>query len=544
VIGLANLLSSARGPEFPILEKTIGEVLDDAAARLPESDALISRHQGIRLTYRELQAEVARTTRGLWGLGIRPGDRVGLWSTSCVEWVLLQAGLGRIGAILVNCNPAYRAHDLGFVLRRSRMKALFLHEKDARVNYLEVFEEARKAQELPLSEVILLEDDSWRRMLERGADPPPIPVTPNDVVNIQYTSGTTGFPKGVLLTHRNLVNNGNLIGRRLKASERDRICAPVPLYHCFGCVIGVMVAMTSGATLVLPAAQFDPLATLEAVEAERCTALYGVPTMFIAEFDHPEFARFDLRSLRTGVMAGAPCPIELMKRVVNEMHCGELTICYGQTESSPVITMSATGDDLDVRVSTVGRPLPNTEVKIVDPASGETLEVGEQGELCTRGYLVMKGYDGDPRATTLVIDAEGWLHTGDLATMREDGCFRITGRAKEMISRGGEKVYPREVEEFLHRHPKIADVYVVGLPDERLGEIVAAWIRLKSGETATPREIRDFCKGQIAYFKIPQHIRFVDGFPITANGKVQKYLIRDREIRELGLEHLIETETA
>jgi fatty-acyl-CoA synthase len=424
------------------------------------------------------------------------------------------------------------------------MKALFLHERDARVNYLEVLEEARRGRDLPLSEVVLLGDESWQRMLDAGIDPPLVAATPDDVVNIQYTSGTTGFPKGVLLTHRNLVNNGNVIGKRLRATERDRICAPVPLYHCFGCVIGVMAAMTSSATLVLPSAQFDPLATLEAVEAERCTALYGVPTMFIAEFDHPEFPRFDLRSLRTGVMAGAPCPIELMKRVVSEMHCRELTICYGQTESSPVITMSATDDDLDVRVATVGRPLPSTEVKIVDPATGATLPAGEQGELCTRGYLVMKGYDDDPRATAQVIDSEGWLHTGDLATMREDSRFRITGRAKDMISRGGEKVYPREVEEFLHRHPKIADVYVVGLPDERLGEIVAAWIRLKHGQTADVKEIRDFCRGQIAYFKIPQHIRFVDSFPITANGKVQKYLIREREIADLGLQHLVTTATA
>lgn len=529
------MLSHSRGPDVPLIEKTIHQVLDDTAARFRDKDALVSRHQGRRLTYGELCAEVDVVARGLWGLGIRPGDRVGMWSTSCYEWVCLQTALGRIGAILVNVNPACRAHDLGYVLRRSRMKALFLHERDARVNYLDVLEEARRGQDLPLSEVVTLESDGWRRMIERGVEPPAIPTTPEDVVNIQYTSGTTGFPKGVLLTHRNLINNGYVIGLRLKATEQDRICAPVPLYHCFGCVIGVMVAITSGAALVLPAAQFDPLATLEAVQAERCTALYGVPTMFIAELDHPEFARFNLRSLRTGVMAGAPCPIELMKRVVEQMHCRELTICYGQTESSPVITMSATDDDLEVRVATVGRAHPNTEVKIVDPATGETLPVGVQGELCTRGYLVMKGYDDDPKGTAQAIDAEGWLHTGDLATMREDANIRITGRAKEMISRGGEKVYPREVEEFLHHHPKIADVYVVGLPDERLGEIVAAWVRLKPGQTADPGEIRDFCKGQIAYFKIPQHIRFVDGFPITANGKVQKFLIREHEIRELGL---------
>lgn len=529
------MLSYSRGPSIPVLEKTIGRVLDDTAAQFPDSDALISRHQGIRLTWRQLQDEVARTARGLWGMGIRPGDRVGMWSTTCVEWVYLQAALGRIGAILVNVNPACRAHDLGYVLRRSGMKAIFLHEKDSRANYLEVLDEARNGLNLPLSRIVLLEHESWDCMLEQGAEPPEQPEIPTNVVNIQYTSGTTGAPKGVLLSHRNLVNNGYVIGKRLKATHLDRICAPVPLYHCFGCVIGVMVAMTSGAALVLPSAQFDPLATLEAVEAERCTALYGVPTMFIAEFEHPEFRRFDLRSLRTGVMAGAPCPIELMRRVVNEMHCRELTICYGQTESSPVITMSATDDDVETRVSTVGRALPNTEVKIVDVETGETVEAEVQGELCTRGYLVMQGYDDDPRATAQAIDSEGWLHTGDLATMRADGCFRITGRAKEMISRGGEKVYPREVEEFLHRHPKIADVYVFGLPDERLGEIVGAWIRLKAGQTSSLEEIRDFCRDQIAYFKIPQHIRFVDSFPMTANLKVQKYLMREQEIRALNL---------
>ncbi len=538
------MLSYARGPESTTLEKTIDQVLDETAARLPDQDALVSRHQELRISYRQLREEVARTARGLWGLGVRPGERIGMWSTNCVEWVYLQAAAARIGAILVNVNPACRAHDLRYVLNRSRMRTLFLHEKDFRVNYLEVLEEARRGQDLALRESILLDDEPWRKMLAEGVAPPPLTPAPDDVVNIQYTSGTTGAPKGVLLTHRNLLNNGFYIGRRLKATEQDRICAPVPLFHCFGCVIGVMAALTSGATLVWPSAQFDALATLETIEAERCTAVYGVPTMFISEFEHPRFAEFDLSSLRTGVMAGSPCPIELMKRVVNEMHCPELTICYGQTESSPVITMSAPDDSVETRVATVGRALPNTEVKIADPASGQTLPVGEQGELCTRGYLVMKGYDGDPKATAATVDSEGWLHTGDLATMREDGCFRITGRAKDMISRGGEKIYPREVEEFLRRSPKISDVYVFSIPDERLGEKVAAWIRLKSGQKATVAEIRNFCKGQIAYFKIPQHIRFVEAFPMTANGKVQKFLMREHEIRELGLESLAQTITA
>ncbi|MGE5644715.1 MAG: AMP-binding protein [Acidobacteriota bacterium] len=527
------MLSYARGPEEEILEKTIGQAVDDAAGRFPDSDALVSRHQQLRLTWEQLRAEVVRTARGLWGIGVRPGDRIGMWSTNCVEWFYLQAAAARLGAILVNVNPAYRAHDLRYVLKCSRMKTLFLHEQDFRVNYLDVLGEARHGEDLALRDVVVLDGESWHDMLERGAEPPPLEVSQNDVVNIQYTSGTTGCPKGVLLTHRNLLNNGYFIGRRLKAKRQDRICLPVPLYHCFGCVIGEMVALTSGAALVLPSPQFDALATLEAAQAERCTAIYGVPTMFIAEFEHPRFAEFDFSTMRTGVMAGSPCPIELMRRVVNEMHCGELTICYGQTECSPVITMSATDDTVETRVATVGRALPNTEVKIVDPATGQTLEHGEQGELCARGYLVMRGYDECKDNT---IDAEGWLHTGDLATMREDGCFRITGRAKDMISRGGEKIYPREVEEFLHRHPKIADAYVFSIPDERLGERVAAWVQLKKGAAADVEEIRGFCKDQIAYFKIPEFVRFVESFPMTANGKVQKYLMREREIRERGLE--------
>jgi fatty-acyl-CoA synthase len=477
-------------------------------------------------------------------MGIRPNDRVGMWSTSCAEWIFLQVALGKIGAVLVNLNPAYRSVELRYVLQRSRMKALFLRERDRRADYMAILEEARRGQDIALERTVLLDHPQWGEMLAAGVEPDPVQTTPEDVVNIQYTSGTTGRPKGVLLTHRNLLNDGNLIGKRLKAVQDDRICAPVPLYHCFGCVIGVMVCMTSGATLVMPAPQFDALATLQAVHEERCTAIYGVPTMFIAEFEHPRFHEFDTTSIRKGVMSGAPCPIELMKRVVNEMHCRELTICYGQTESSPVITMSATDDSLETRVTTIGRPLGNTEVKIVDPLTGVTVPVGFQGELCTRGFLVMKGYDGDPEATAKVVDPEGWLHTGDLAMMREDGYFRITGRAKDMISRGGEKVYPREVEEFLHTHPKIADVHVVGIPDARLGEIVAAWIKLKNGCTATAEEIHDFCRGEIAYFKTPQHIRFVDSFPITANGKVQKYLMREHEIRELGLEDVASTATA
>jgi len=538
------MLSYARGPSLPLLDKTIGQILEDAAAHNPAGDALISRHQGIRLSYRDLQSQVQQTARGLWGLGIRPGDRIGMWAANCAEWIYLQVATARIGAVLVNVNPANRSHELRFVLQKSGMKAIFLHERDARANYLEILSDARRAQDLPLAHAVLLGTDAWTNMLSHGVEPDPPAASPDDVVNIQYTSGTTGSPKGVLLTHRNLVNNGYLVGRNLRAASQDRVCAPVPMYHCFGCVMASLMCMVHRAALVLPSPQFDALAALEAVQAERCTALYGVPTMFIAELEHPRFREFDLTSLRTGIMAGAPCPVDVMRRVVTEMHCSEMTIAYGQTESSPVITMSGTDDDVGIRVSTVGRALPETEVKIVARDNGATLDVNERGELCTRGYLVMKGYDSEPEATARAIDSEGWLHTGDLATMRADGCFHIAGRLKEIIIRGGENIYPREVEEFLHGHPKIADVYVVGLPDERLGETVLAWIKLKVDEKATEDEIRDFCRGRIAHFKIPQHIRFVDEFPMTVSGKIQKFRIREQEIDALGLGRAAGIETA
>jgi fatty-acyl-CoA synthase len=537
-------LSYARGPKLELLHKTIGQALEEAAEHNPNGDAVVSRHQALRLSYRDLERKVERTARGLWGLGVRPGDRVGMWAANCVEWVYLQVATARIGAVLVNVNPAYRSHELRFVLRKSGIKAIFLHERDARANYLEILDDARRDQTLPLAHTILLGSDAWSRMLENGAEPAPHAARMDDVVNIQYTSGTTGSPKGVLLTHRNLVNNAYLCGRILRVTERDRLCSPVPLYHCFGCVMGSLLCLMHRMTLVLPSWQFDALAALEAIQAERCTVLYGVPTMFIAQLGHPRFCEFDLTSLRTGVMAGAPCPIEVMRRVVTEMHCPEMTIGYGQTESSPLITMSSCDDDLETRVSTVGRAAPETEVKIVAPGSGATVEAGERGELCTRGYLVMKGYDGEPEATARTVDSEGWLHTGDLATMRPDGCFHIAGRIKDMIIRGGENIYPREIEEFLHGHPKIADVYVTGLPDERLGEAVLAWIKLKAGEIATEDEIREFCRDRIAHFKIPQYIRFVDTFPMTVTGKVQKFRIREHEIEARGLSEAANIKTA
>ena len=535
------MLSYAKGPDVPLLGLTIPEAFEKTTARFASHEALVVRHQNVRLTFAQLRSEVEKVARGLTGLGIGVQDRVGVWSTNCVEWVLLQLACARIGAVQVNVNPAYRAHELAFVLRKSGMKALFLLEKDSRSDYRAILQEAMAGQTLPLKHIVYFGTDSWSRMLANGTGVPARTLAADDVVNIQYTSGTTGSPKGVLLTHHNLLNNALVCSLGMKTTERDKICVPVPLYHCFGCVIGSLVCMLTGATLIFPSATFDPLATMQAIHDERATTIYGVPTMFIAELGHAEFSRFDFSSLRTGIMAGAPCPIEVMKRVANEMHCPAMTIAYGQTESSPVITMSGVDDSLEHRVSTIGRACPATEVKIVDGA-GETAPVGEQGELCTRGYLVMKGYDQEPEATARAIDKDGWLHTGDLATMRPDGYFRVTGRAKDMIIRGGENVYPREIEEFLYTHPKVADVQIVGLPDEKLGETVAAWIRLK--EPATEEEIRAFCKGKISHFKIPQHIRFVDSFPMTVTGKIQKFKIREFEIKERGLESVAQIQTA
>ena len=556
----SDMESYAVGPQAHLIEKTIPQVFAETVVLFGNRDAIISRHQNLRLTYNQLQQRVEQTAAGLYRLGIRPGDRVGMWASSCAEWIYLQVATGRIGAVLVNVNPAYRVHDLAYILERSGMKAIFLHEKDARANFLEILREARDGREIALEHTVVLERageaavsgpdgiTNWSAMLAMpgglASAVPAFQGSPGDVANIQYTSGTTGKPKGVLLTHKNIVNNAHLAGQTLKWSEQDSLCMPVPLYHCFGCVLGSLQCLVFGATLVIPSAQFDPLASLQAIEQERCTTIYGVPTMFIAELDHPGFSQFDMSSLRTGIMAGAPCPIELMKRVVAEMHCSEMTIAYGQTESSPVVTQSSTGDPLELRVATVGRALPCTEVKIVHPENGQTLPAGEQGELCMRGYLVMKGYDNDPDATARAVDSDGWLHSGDLATMSEDGNVRITGRAKEMIIRGGENIYPREIEEFLHAHPKIADVYVVGLPDERLGERVLAWVQLKAGESANEDEIREFCQGKIAHFKIPEFIRFVDEFPMTVTGKVQKFVIRQKEIELRGLEAAAKIETA
>ncbi len=525
------MLSYSQGPELPLLNRTTGEQLEYAATHWAGRLALVSRHQNRRMTWRELLATADRVAAGLARIGIQPGDRVGIWAMSCYEWVVVHFACARAGAIVVSVNPASRSRELSFVVKKSRMKVLFLRERDDRAAYTEILGQATAGTDNQLEHAICFDSQEWVDLL-RCEPSPAAPSTLDDVINMQYTSGTTGSPKGVLLTHRNVLNNGFLIARTLRYTEDDRICLPVPLSHCFGNVIGMMASLASGAAIVLPNWWFDAAATLAAIEAERATSLYGVPTMFIAELSHPEFSRFDVTTLRTGVMAGAPCPVELMRRVISDLHCPELTIAYGLTETSPVITMSEVDDDLERRVCTVGKVMPCTEIKIVSTASSETVERGVQGEICTRGYMLMKGYDDEPEATAYAIDAEGWFHTGDLGVMREDGYIGITGRAKDMLIRGGENIYPREIEEFLYTHPKIAEVHVTGLPDERLGEIVLAWVRLKAGETANADEIREFCRDRIAHFKIPQRIRFVDSFPTTLSGKIQKFRIREMELHE------------
>ncbi|MFN7935945.1 MAG: AMP-binding protein [Bryobacteraceae bacterium] len=526
-------LSYAQGPGAPLLDWTLSDALAHSAARFPQREALVVRHQKLRLTWKEFDEAVTQVARGLAGLGLQPQDRVGIWASNCAEWVFLQYACARAGYVLVNVNPAYRSHELAYVLGKSRMKALFLWEQDARANYRQILEQARTAEQA-LRDVVYLGTGDWGTLLAGGRDLPAEPVLPDHPTNIQYTSGTTGSPKGVLLTHRNLVNNAYQTGVWMRLTEEDRFCVPFPLYHCAGCVCAVMNCVTHGATILFPSASFDPLAVLETVHEERCTAIGGVPTMFIAELGHPEFGRFDLTSLRSAIMGGAPCPVELLRRVNTEMHCRDVAVIYGQTEASPVITMNAPGDTFEQRTSTVGCAFPNVEVKIVDPV-GATVPRGELGELCSRGYHVMPGYDQEPEATARAIDAEGWLHTGDLAVMREDGWVNIRGRSKDMIIRGGENIYPAELEGFLYTHPKIAEVQVVGLPDRRLGEVVAAWIRPRAGVSLTAEEVREFCDGKIAHFKVPTHIRIVDSFPMTVTGKVQKFRIREMEVEALGL---------
>jgi fatty-acyl-CoA synthase len=533
--------SYARGVQDPpLLEETIGANLRATAARHPDRDALVSCAQDVRLTYAAFDAAVDDVARGLLALGLDAGDRVALWSPNCVEWTLLQYATARTGLILVNVNPAYRTSELGYVLRQSGARLLVAARTFKGSDYVAMVDAVRG--DVPaLARVVWLGDD-WDALVAGGADVDPAALAarertlrPEDPINIQYTSGTTGAPKGATLSHRNILNNGYLVGRGCRYTEQDRICIPVPFYHCFGMVMGNLAATTHGACTVIPAPAFDAEASLRAVADERCTSLYGVPTMFIAELDHPDFDRFDLSSLRTGIMAGSPCPVEVMKRVMTRMHMDEVTICYGMTETSPVSTQTAADDPLEARIGSVGRVHPHVEVQVVDPATGARVPRGGTGELCTRGYSVMLGYWEDPERTAEAIDGDGWMHTGDLATMDDAGYVSIVGRSKDMIIRGGENVYPREVEEFLYGHPDVADVQVIGVPDDRFGEEVMAWVVLRPGATADGDAIRAHCRGQIAHYKVPRYVKVVDGFPMTVTGKVQKYRMREQAIEELGL---------
>ncbi len=543
----------------PLIGETIGVHFEKAAARWGERDALIVRQQNVRWTYAELNARVDAFAAGLLALGLTPGDRIGIWSPNNSEWVITQFATAKAGLILVNINPAYRLSELDYALNKVACKALITADSFKTSDYVGMLRELApeidrcapgqlQSKRFPaLTTLIRIGDDEKRGFLRfadvlgmgggrHRAQLQELAATLqfDDPINIQFTSGTTGTPKGATLTHHNILNNGYFIGEAQRLTDRDRVCIPVPLYHCFGMVLGNLACITHGAAMVYPSEGFDPLASLEAVEAERCTALYGVPTMFIAELGHPDFKRFDLSSLRTGIMAGSPCPIEVMKRCISEMHMSEVTIAYGMTETSPVSTQTSHDDPLERRVSTVGRIHPHVEIKIVD-GDGRIVPPGTAGELCTRGYSVMLGYWDDAELTAEAIDRARWMHTGDLATLDEDGYCNIVGRIKDMVIRGGENVYPREVEEFLFRHPKIAAVQVVGVPDLKYGEELCAWVQVKPGMSANTEEILSFCKGQIAHYKIPRYIKFVETFPMTVTGKVQKFIMRDAMIKELGL---------
>jgi len=542
------------------IELTIGGLLDDIAGRFPDNDALVYPERGIRYSYRKFNELCSKVAKGLLAMGTRKGDNIAIWAYNVPEWVILQFASARIGAVLVTVNTSYKSAELEYILHQSDSTSLFMVKSFKDTDYvatlLDVVPELAGSRpgelgsaKLPcLKNVIFIGDDTpagmfnFDRIVEMGSGVSDTELAAveatldrHDVINMQYTSGTTGFPKGVMLTHHNIVNNGFNIGECMKFTDRDRLCIPVPFFHCFGCVLAVMACVTHGSTMV-PVEIFDPLKVLQTIEKEKCTAVHGVPTMFIAELEHPDFDKFDLSTLRSGIMAGSNCPIEVMKKVISRMNASEITIAYGQTESSPVITQTRTDDAIELRVATVGRALPDVEVKIVDIETGETLPPGKQGELCTRGYLVMKGYYKMPEETAKAIDRDKWLHTGDLAIMDENGYCKITGRIKNMIIRGGENIYPREIEEFLYTHPKISDVQIYGVPDRKYGEQVMAAVILKKGEAMTEEEVREYCHGRIANYKIPKYVKFVDSYPMTASGKIQKFKLRDMAIKELALE--------
>jgi fatty-acyl-CoA synthase len=552
-------LSYTKGESKPDLtDLTMGEMVARTARLYPERPALVSRHQGLRYTWAEMDAEVSRLAKAFMAMGVKKGDRVGIWATNCAEWSLTQFATARMGAILVNVNTRYRSHELEYALKQSGCSLLILSRGFGSNDYVEslysIAPELRHAVKghgasprLPeLTKLIFVGDKtpeamlSWADFRELSAnisdeqlEARKKTLSCHDAVNLQYTSGTTGFPKGATLSHHNIVNNGQYVANTMKYTAEDSICIPVPLYHCFGMVLANMSSINSGAAMVLPAESFDAEATLKAVEEERCTSIYGVPTMFIAEFGLPDFENYDLKCLRTGIMAGSNCPIELMRRVVEDMNCHQLTTVYGLTESSPGMTQTRVDDSNELRVTTVGRAFPNTEVIISEPGTGRILPLGEVGEICCRGYLVMLGYWNDEKSTRETIEPEGWLHSGDLGTMDKNGYVRVTGRIKEMIIRGGENIYPREIEEYLLTCPKVADVQVIGIPDEKYGEEVMAWVRLKRGKQMTEDEVKEFCKGQIASYKIPRHVRFVDSYPITGSGKIQKFRMREMAVEEM-----------
>ena len=552
--GATQLSYSDGTSSHELLGETIGENLRRIAAAHPDSEAVVDVPTGRRWTYAQFDTDCDTIALGLLQAGIQTGDRVGIWAPNCAEWALLQYATARIGAILVNINPAYRSYELGYVLRQSGIRLLVSAESFKSSNYRAMIGEVSGDLEL-LEQVIYLGSSQWQQLLEdgaaargqAGADPlqeRAARLAFDDPINIQYTSGTTGFPKGATLSHHNILNNGFFIGELCRYTADDRVCIPVPFYHCFGMVLGNLACTTHGACIVIPAPSFEPAATLQAVQAERCTSLYGVPTMFIAELALPDFASYDLTSLRTGIMAGSPCPVEVMKRVVSEMHMSEVTICYGMTETSPVSCQTKADEDMERRVSSVGRVHPHIEVKVIDPETGLVLPRGTPGEMCTRGYSIMLGYWDEPEKTAEVIDAARWMHTGDLAVMDEAGYLNIVGRIKDMVIRGGENVYPTEVEEFLYTHPLIEDVQVIGVPDEKYGEELCAWVRVRADGELTVEEIRAYCTGRIAHYKIPKYVRFTTEFPMTITGKVQKFKMREASITELGLEAASRTQTA